>query len=181
MLKVAVLQNEKNDFSEMLINSFRKADYHILFASQTEAYELEQESVKSVFIISADSMRYFAKIKPHIFVAAPNVKNYSNGEEVVCFSAVLCGEDASDVSKYIVSERIVTYGMSPKDTLTVSSAVDNVTIALQREIITLHDKTVEMQEISIPIKSHSNLNKLMAVSCVQILSGTPFNKIPELL
>jgi len=175
------MQNEKKSFPEMISESFQKADYHVLFASQREAYEIERKSQKSVFILSSDNMRYFLRTLPDIFVAPPGLKNISGGEKIACRSAVLCGEDASTLSEYIVSERIVTYGMSPKDTLTVSSAVDNVTIALQREIIALTDETIEMQEVRIPMEDCADLNRLMAIACVMLLAGIPFMEIQGLL
>jgi len=172
MLTVAVLHAEKSNFSELILRSFQNANYSVVFASRKFAYEQVNEGKQSVFILSADNMQYFIKCKPDIFTAEPTSQNLLYGGKIACRSAVLYGEDACYFAESVISERVITYGMSPKDTVTVSSAVDKMTLALQREIITLSGETVEMQEIGIPVETNSDPNRLMASVCIQILSGT---------
>lgn len=64
-----------------------------------------------------------------------------------CRIAVLPGDKELDC-RYLQAGRVVTYGLSGKNTVTLSSADENrLFLALQREIIGLNGRRIEQQEL----------------------------------
>ena len=73
-----------------------------------------------------------------------------------CRIAVLPGDKKLDC-RYLQAGRVVTYGLSGKNTVTLSSIDENrLFLALQREIISLDGRRIEQQELIIPDAQLSN-------------------------
>ncbi|GHV05676.1 hypothetical protein FACS1894217_02970 [Clostridia bacterium] len=67
-----------------------------------------------------------------------------------CKIAVIPG-DASPDLRYVRAGRVVTYGLSPRNTVTVSSMTDKyLMLAIQNEILNLDRRRVECQEFFAP-------------------------------
>ena len=67
-----------------------------------------------------------------------------------CRIAVLPGDKKLDC-RYLQAGRVVTYGLSGKNTVTLSSADEHrLFLALQREIIGLDGRRIEQQELVVP-------------------------------
>ena len=67
---------------------------------------------------------------------------------------------------------VVSYGMSPKDSITMSSiGKSECVLALQREIVTVGGVVMEQQEIPVHKIHGLSPNELMAVSGAMVLSG----------
>ena len=67
----------------------------------------------------------------------------------------------------------VSYGASPKNSLTVSSRRgERLWAALQRELVTVEGRVVERQEFPVPFLSHGELASL-AVAGALLLLGVP--------
>jgi hypothetical protein len=66
-----------------------------------------------------------------------------------CQIAILPGDKTLDC-RYLQAKRVVTYGISGKNTVTLSSVdEDRLFLALQREIISLDGRRIEQQEMLI--------------------------------
>ena len=66
----------------------------------------------------------------------------------------------------------VSFGLSPKDTLTLSSLEEGtILLALQREIITLTGQRLDPQEFPLARKDHTALCPILACAGVQLLLG----------
>lgn len=65
----------------------------------------------------------------------------------------------------------VSYGMSPKCSITLSSTGEKPILAIQREITTLSGKTIEPQEIYIQNKYGLPPYPLMAVAAAKLILG----------
>jgi hypothetical protein len=71
---------------------------------------------------------------------------------------------------------VVTYGMSPKNTLTLSSiGEDTCVLALQRELLTANGSMLERQEFN--IKSGLRPDRLLAMAGALLILGL---KLPEI-
>lgn len=66
----------------------------------------------------------------------------------------------------------VSFGLSPKDTLTLSSmGEETIHLALQREIVTLTGQRQDPQEFPLDRQNHSALCQVLACVGVQLLLG----------
>ncbi|MCL2409170.1 MAG: hypothetical protein FWC96_06090 [Oscillospiraceae bacterium] len=76
----------------------------------------------------------------------------------------------SGVPRFAEARCVVTYGMSPKDTLTLSSiGEDACVLALQRELITADGGILERQEFKIP--ACGSTDESLACSGAMLLLG----------
>lgn len=63
-------------------------------------------------------------------------------------SLLLPGDCAPTLARH--SQQVVSYGFSPRDTITLSSACNGRMLCLQRNIVTLSGNVIEPQELSLP-------------------------------
>ena len=74
----------------------------------------------------------------------------------------------------VESEYVITYGMSPRDTVTASSISDDgIVITLQRELVTLSGEVLERQDLPNMPLLMPTVEKTMAVLSVFLLIGVP--------
>lgn len=68
----------------------------------------------------------------------------------------------------------VSFGISPKDSLTLSSlGEDTILLALQREVITLTGERLDPQEFPLPRGGHTAACHVLACAGIQLLLGVP--------
>ncbi|SBW11068.1 conserved hypothetical protein [uncultured Eubacteriales bacterium] len=73
----------------------------------------------------------------------------------------------------------VSYGTSPKDTLTFSSLEGNqICVALQRELVTLPGGVVEQQEWVLPFPAGSDPMDYLAAAGILLILGLPLGGEP---
>lgn len=75
---------------------------------------------------------------------------------------------------------VVSYGLSPRDTLTFSS-LSPPCLALQRELVTLDGTCREPQELPLPPQPGTDPRTLLAWAGVLLLLGTAPENLPPLL
>lgn len=74
---------------------------------------------------------------------------------------------------------VVSYGPSPRDTLTFSSLrAGGMVLALQREIVTLDGRRVERQELALPVRGEPLLT--LAWAGTLLLAGAEPETLPSL-
>ena len=112
---------------------------------------------------------------PEVMVLSPDyVMPYRSGAKPVKCGILLLPGDAD--AEIIDAGCIVTYGMSPKNTITFSSIGENVcVVALQRELLTAGGEMLEQQEFK--VKSSLRPDILLAVAGALLILG---QKLPEL-
>lgn len=73
---------------------------------------------------------------------------------------------------------VITYGLSCKNTVTVSSLIQNkLIISVQREIVSLEKKRIVEQEFSIDVKDSSQIEALLASVSLLLLLDVPIETI----
>jgi hypothetical protein len=88
-----------------------------------------------------------------------------------CRIAILPGDKKLDC-RYLQAERVVTYGLSGKNTVTLSSAGDDrLLLALQREIIGMDGRRIEQQELVVPNASPTNSTLAVATALLVTNQG----------
>jgi len=103
------------------------------------------------------------------------------GEQVSpsrCRAAVVPGESEPTP----LADYVVTYGLSQRDTLTISSAVDrDVVLALQRDLVDVRGRRTDRQEILLRRPAHLGLGQTLACVGGFLVLGIEIEKIPGLL
>lgn len=90
-----------------------------------------------------------------------------------CRCLLLPGE-AGVLARQISAEYAVSYGTSPKDTLTFSSLEgDQISVALQRELVTLGGAVLDQQELVLPFPTGLSPMPYLAAMGVLLLIGVP--------
>ncbi|SMC76748.1 hypothetical protein [Papillibacter cinnamivorans] len=98
--------------------------------------------------------------------------NSETGDPIHCGAALIPGVHASSVGARIRTKSAVSYGMSPRDTITLSSINDTQTVvALQRELVTLDGAVLERQELPLKRPLPGSADDLMAAVGGLLLLG----------
>ena len=133
--------------------------------------------------LGADSSYVFSQVghsshqplKTDVLVAAGETP-----PETICRVAVISGGDAPPPIE--AAEGVVTYGLSHKDTLTISSTVDkDMALALQREIMDVRGHRTDRQELLLRRPPHLGLEQTLACVGGLLALGVGTERIPALL
>ncbi|UOO38431.1 hypothetical protein IZU99_04035 [Oscillospiraceae bacterium CM] len=103
----------------------------------------------SLFVRKVGTLADVGRVKPDILVLSPSSSAERTGqtEKTRCGFLLLPGDAGGSG---VEADCVVTYGMSPKNTLTLSSIGEEACVlALQRELPTASGGVVERQEIKI--------------------------------
>lgn len=74
---------------------------------------------------------------------------------------------------------VVSYGFSPRDTLTLSSVGDRTAlVALQRDLVGLDGRRWERQELRVPLPDGTTPGLLLAAVGARLLIGGPDGPLP---
>lgn len=85
-----------------------------------------------------------------LLVVSPRAVGWAGAAALGCETVLLPGA-AGPLAGSLRAERAVSYGLNPKDTLTVSSlSGERICVALQRGLIRLDGEVVEDQELVLP-------------------------------
>ena len=86
--------------------------------------------------------------------------------------AMLVPGRLAELARRLTASWAVSFGLSPKDTLTLSSMGENtIHLALQREIVTLTGQRLDPQEFPLARQDHTALCQVLACVGVQLLLG----------
>ena len=119
----------------------------------------------SIWGIEASS----CKDSPDLTVISPSCSNLSAG----CSKSLLVPSVLLLPNAVPINSRIISYGLSSKDSLTLSSiSSKRLVITIQREFYTLGGKQVERQEI--PVERHSPpLETLASIAALLVIGVEP--------
>lgn len=109
-----------------------------------------------------------------LLLVAPSARAWAGAGVIQCRTALLPGS-ALPLARALSAQSAVSYGASPKDTLTISSLEDRqICVALQREIITLDGATLERQEFVLPFPPGEDPERFLGLTGARLLlTGSP--------
>lgn len=117
--------------------------------------------------------RYAALEHPALLVVSPRAAAEGARLPGACRTILLPG-DAGRLLKGLRAASAVSYGSSPRDSLTISSREgDRLWAALQRELVTLGGQVVERQEFPLPLGPEGRAMSDLAVAGALLLLGVP--------
>lgn len=110
---------------------------------------------------------------------AAKQEDWSCGQISRCGILLVPGKYAVRAAEVITSGCIVDYGLSSRDTITLSSIeTKQVVLAIQREFITLNKTVLDRQEVPIRYKNMPP-EALMALAGSLIILGVPVEELSE--
>lgn len=93
---------------------------------------------------------------------------------VNCGVLLTPGQWASNTARAIHADCVVSFGMSGRDTITMSSVADGMPVlALQRELVTLGGDILERQELPIHYMGSASADTLLGVYGSLLILGLP--------
>lgn len=111
------------------------------------AQELSGEAAE---VTDAEHPSLLAGTGYDLLIVSPLAVGWAGLAALSCETVLLPGA-AGPLAGSLLAARAVSYGLNPKDTLTVSSlSGDRICVALQRGIIRLDGNVVEEQELVLP-------------------------------
>lgn len=110
---------------------------------------------------------------PALLVVSPGAAQKGLELPAACRTVLLPG-DAGNLLKGLRAASAVSYGASPRDSLTISSREEGVMwAALQRELVTVDGRVVERQEFPLPLPGAGGALSALAVAGALLLLGVP--------
>lgn len=114
-----------------------------------------------------------------LLVVSPGALGWAGAGAVDCRTVLLPGS-AGPLARALRTGQAVSYGTSPKDTLTFSSLEgDKICLALQRELVTLGGTVVEQQELVLPFPPELSPLPFLAAAGTLLLLGTAPERLME--
>ncbi|MDD4715397.1 MAG: hypothetical protein PHT34_02445 [Oscillospiraceae bacterium] len=108
-----------------------------------------------------------------LLIFSPKAKTVSE-DHLRCRCVLLPGDAAGAASRFLYADCAVSYGMSPRDTITLSSIEEeNLSLAIQRELVTVDGKVVEQQEIQLHRNPGLLPETILAAAGALLLLGVP--------
>lgn len=115
----------------------------------------------------------FVEYPLDLLVVSPNAIGWA-GAGAISSRIVLLNGGFASLARALHAESAVSYGSSPKDTLTLSSLEgDRLCAALQRELVTVEGRVVERQELVLPFRPGTAPDFALAVVGALLLLGQP--------
>ena len=112
---------------------------------------------------------------------SPAARGWAGAGAVPCGTVLLPGT-AGPLARALNARQAVSYGTSPRDTLTFSSLEgDRLCLAVQRELVTLGGAVVEQQELVLPFSTGASPLPFLAAAGTLLLLGVPPEELPARL
>lgn len=117
-----------------------------------------------------------------LLVVSPSAVGWAGASALYCRTVLLPGA-AGPLARTLLADRAVSYGLNPKDTLTISSLEDTrICVAVQRELIRLDSSVVERQELVLPYGGEPPEQVLVRTGLHLLLGAQPMGvDAPQLL
>lgn len=108
-----------------------------------------------------------------LLVISPCASGWAGAGAVDCRAVLLPGQ-VGPLARLLRGEYAVSYGTSPRDTITFSSMEgDRIALALQRELVTLEGTVVDRQELVLRFPPERSHLALLAAAGALLLLGVP--------
>ena len=106
-----------------------------------------------------------------LLVVSPTAVGWAGAAALYCRTALL-PDSAGPLARCLLADRVVSYGLNSRDTLTVSSLEENhICVAVQRELIRLDGGLVERQELVLPRRVGESPELLLVQTGMKLLLG----------
>ena len=116
---------------------------------------------------------------PALLVVSPQAAARGVALPGACRTVLLPG-DAGELLEGLRAASAVSYGPSPRDSLTISSREEGrLWAALQREVVTVEGQVVERQEFPLPLPPRAPELPTLAVAGALVLLGVPPQELEE--
>ena len=138
--------------------------------SQSDVYK----KVRPISLSGALSVA--SGIKPDILILSSKYSRdaHSIPENTSCGILLTPSGKMQELSKNIKADTVISYGMSPKDSITLSSIEPgSIMLSIQRELPTLSDTILERQDIPVRSPDGAAPEDAMAFSAAMLLAGIP--------
>lgn len=101
-----------------------------------------------------------------------DMETWGRCQKARCGILLVPGRCAGGAAQVFSPECIVAYGMSARDTITLSSIEEkNAVVALQRELLTLERRVLDRQEIPVKVFSSISPEEIMVVVGSLLIMG----------
>ena len=109
-----------------------------------------------------------------LILIAPSASGWAGAGAVSCHLALLPGM-ALPLTRILQADSAISYGTASRDTLTISSLdPQQISVALQREILTLSGQTLEPQEFVLSAPEYTDPLSFLALTGARLLlTGRP--------
>lgn len=116
-----------------------------------------------------------------LLAVSHGARGWAGAGSIPCRTVLLPG-GVGALARHLRAEQAVSYGTSPRDTITFSSLEgDRLCLALQRELVTLTGGLVEQQELVLPCPAGGSPLPTLASAGILLLAGLPPEALPGLL
>lgn len=115
----------------------------------------------------------FAAAPLDLLCVSPGSSGWAGAGAVHCRTVLLPGT-AGPLARALRCAQTVSYGTSPRDSLTFSSLEGgHISLALQRELVTLDGTVLEQQELILPFPQGGAPLPVLAAAGTLLLMGVP--------
>ncbi len=128
-------------------------------------------------ILSARHPAELAARPLELLVVSPGAIGWAGAEAVSCRMVLLPGS-AGPLARAFEAKSAVSYGTSPRDTITISSVEEErLCLAIQRELVTVGGGVVERQELVLPFSPELPPLPYLAAVGTLLLLGVPAEEL----
>lgn len=134
---------------------------------------IEQAILRTLAVRGGGAARHVTHSHPSLLVVSPGAAARRLVLPVACRTVLLPG-DAGELLAGLRAASAVSYGTSPRDSLTISSREgDRLWAALQRELVTVGGQVVERQEFPLNLSPGASELPTLAAAGALLLLGVP--------
>ena len=106
-----------------------------------------------------------------LLIVSPAAVGWAGAAAIYC-RTVLLPDSAGAMARTLLADRAVSYGLSGRDTITLSSLEEGrMCVSVQREIIRLDGGLVDRQELILPRKEGQSPEQMLARVGIYLLLG----------
>jgi len=176
MMRISVCEEKDSAYGVKIMQVLEKTGAHTILIGERSITEKNPDVQNDILIVSCSDFSALSGMYADIFITSDDERedrgNFAKDLKLKCSYAVMWGETASQFVGSVSSNRVITYGMSPRDTVTLSSVFDDDgVIALQREIVAMGDTHVEQCEINVHGIRYCDMARLMACAATLLVCG----------
>lgn len=134
---------------------------------------IEQAIIRKLSAGATGGQSRVSESHPALLVVSPKAAEHGLELPAACRTVLLPG-DAGGLLDGLRAASAVSYGASPRDSLTISSREgDRLWAALQRELVTVGGQVVERQEFPLALAPGTGELSALAVAGALLLLGVP--------
>ena len=171
---VGIYQNKNSSFSDIICTSLS----HFGVKTKQCANEKEPDISTDANSLSVYSVECAALLPDHLDICILE-SGYEKSNSFPQANTVIVPDICSvSTINQLNPKSVITYGLSCKNTVTVSSLIQSkLVISVQREIVSLEKKRIVEQEFSIDLKNSSQIEALLASVSLLLLLDVPIETI----